>query len=88
MEKLVALRAPTVIFIAAVIANVDSISMGVDSEGNFIGKEIFVALVAKQVFVVKTVFADVNALAVAVDNFPSFGAKVLHTLGRILTPNS
>ena len=38
------LSAPTVVFVAAVITNVDAIAVGVDSERNFIGEEIFVAL--------------------------------------------
>ena len=62
MEKLFALSAPTVIFVTAVIANVDSIAVSVDSERNFIGEKIFVALVAKQVFVVKAVRANVGAV--------------------------
>ena len=62
MEKLVALRAPTVIFVTAVIANVDSIAVSVDSERNFIGEKIFVALIAKQVFIVEAAGADVRAV--------------------------
>ena len=62
MEKLVALSAPTVMIVAAVIANVDAIAVGVDSEGNFIGEEIFVALVAQQVLLVKAMRANIGAV--------------------------
>ena len=62
MEKLVALSASTVMIVAAVIANVDSITVGVDSERNFIGEKIFVALIAKQVLVVKATGANIGAV--------------------------
>ena len=62
MEKLFALSAPTVVFVAAVVANVDAIAVGVDSEGNFIGEEIFIALVAQQVLVVKTAGTNIGAV--------------------------
>ena len=62
MEKLVALRAPTVIFVTAVIANVDSIAVSVDSERNFIGEEIFITLVAKQILLVKAMRANIGTV--------------------------
>lgn len=49
-------------FVAAVIANIDVISMSVDSKGNFIGEEIFVALVAKQIFLVKAMRTNIGAV--------------------------
>ena len=48
--------------IAAVVANVYTVTVSVDSEGNFIGKKIFVTLVAKQVFVVKATGANIGAV--------------------------
>ena len=62
MEKLVALSAPTVIFVTAIIANVDSITVSVNSAGNFIGKEVLVALIAEQIFVRKTAGANIGAI--------------------------
>ncbi len=54
--------ATSVVLIAAVVANVDTVTVSVDSEGNFIGEEIFVALVAKQILLVKAVRANVRAV--------------------------
>jgi len=62
VEKLFTFGATSVVLIAAVIANVNAITVGVDSERNFIGEKIFVALVAKQVLLVKTVRANVGAV--------------------------
>ena len=62
MEKLLTLSAPTVVFVAAVVANVDAIAVGVDSQGNFISEEIFVALCAKQIFLLKATRANVGAV--------------------------
>lgn len=53
VEKLFTFGATSVVLIAAVVANVDTVTVGVDSEGNFIGEKIFVALCAKQIFVSK-----------------------------------
>ena len=47
VEELFALGTLSVIIIAAMIANVDAIAVGVDSERNFIGKKVFVALIAE-----------------------------------------
>ena len=62
MEELFALGAPSVVLIAAVIANIDVVAVGVDSERNFIGEEIFVALCAKQIFVSKATRTDIGTV--------------------------
>ena len=47
VEELFTFRAPSVVLIAAVIANINVIAVIIDSEGNIISKEIFVALIAE-----------------------------------------
>ena len=54
VEELFALRTLSVVLIAAVVANVDTVTVSVDSEGNFICEKIFVALCAKQIFIRET----------------------------------
>ena len=48
--------------VAAIVANKDIIAVLVDSEGNVVGRKVFVALVTKQVFVVKATGANVGAV--------------------------
>ena len=62
VEELFALGALRVVFIAARIANVDVVAVLVDSEGNFVSKEILVALCAQQVFISKTTGANIRAV--------------------------
>ena len=62
VEELFTFGAPTVIFIAAIIADVDAIAVGVDSERNFVSEEIFVALVAQQIFISKATGANIRAV--------------------------
>ena len=62
VEELFIFGAPTVIFIAAIIAYVDAIAVGVDSERNFVSEEIFVALVAQQIFISKATGANIRAV--------------------------
>ena len=47
VEILLAMFAEAVIFVQAVIANVDIVAVLVDSKGNFVSAEIFVALIAE-----------------------------------------
>ena len=49
-------------FIAAVVTNIDAITVGVDSKGNVVGGEVFVAFRAKQVFIVKATGTNVGAV--------------------------
>ena len=62
MEELFAFGAARVMFIAAVIANVDSIAVSVDGKRNFISKEIFIALIAEQVFIGKATRTDIGTV--------------------------
>ena len=62
MEETFALGTLGVVIIAAVVANINVITVGVDSEGNVIGREIFIALRAKQIFVVKATGTNVGAV--------------------------
>ena len=62
VEELFALRTLSVVLIAAVVANVDAIAVGVNSQGNFISEEIFVALCAKQIFVSKATRTDIGTV--------------------------
>ena len=62
VEELFTLDALRVVVVAAIVANINVIAVGVDSEGNVLGREIFVAFRAKQVFVVKTTRANVRTV--------------------------
>ena len=62
VEELFTFRAPSVVLIAAVIANINVIAVFIDSEGNFIGEKIFIALSAKQIFLLKATGANVRAV--------------------------
>lgn len=62
VKEAFALGALRVVVVAAIVANKNVIVVGVDSEGNVIGGEIFIALRAKQVFVVKATGANVGAV--------------------------
>jgi len=65
VEEAFAFGAFFVMIIAAIVANINIIAVGVDSEGNVLGGEVFVALRAKQVFIVKATGTNVGAV---VDN--------------------
>ena len=62
VEEAFALGALRVVVVAAIVANKDIIAVLVDSEGNVVGRKVFVALVTKQVFVVKATGANVGAV--------------------------
>lgn len=62
VEELFTFRAPSVVLIAAVIANINIIAVIIDSQGNFIGEKIFIALCAKQIFLLKATGANVRAV--------------------------
>ena len=62
VEELFALGATSVVLIAAVLANVDVISVLVDSKRNFISKEIFVTFRAEQIFIGKAAGANIRAV--------------------------
>jgi len=62
VEELFTFRAPSVVLIAAVIANINVIAVFIDSQGNFIGEKIFIALSAKQIFLLKATGANVRAV--------------------------
>ena len=61
-EELFTLGALGVVFVAAVIANVDIVAVLVYSKGKFIGEKIFVALCAKQIFVSETTRTDIRTV--------------------------
>ena len=62
VEEAFTIDALRVVVVAAIVANQDIISVGIDSEGNVVGREVFVAFVTKQVFVVKATGANVGAV--------------------------
>ena len=62
VEEAFTLGALGVVVIAAIVANINVITVGVDSEGNVISRKVFVALRAKQIFVVKATRANVGAV--------------------------
>ena len=51
-----------VVVVAAIVANINVIAVGVDSERNFISEEIFIALIAEQVFIGKATGANIGAV--------------------------
>lgn len=54
--------ATSVVLIAAVIANINVITIFIDGERNFISKEIFVAFITEQVFISKATGANIRAV--------------------------
>ena len=94
MEKLLTLSAPTVVFVAAVITSVDAIAVGVDSQGNFISKEIFIAFIAEQVFIGKATGANIRAvmnhshLAFVVVFFAMFAKTVVFVKAMVADLNA
>ena len=53
---------PSIMFIAARIANINIIAVYINSKRNFISKEIFITFVAEQVFISKATGADIGAV--------------------------
>ena len=80
VEEAFTLDALRVVVIAAIVANKDIVAMSVDSEGNVLGREVFVALRAKQVFIVKATRANVGA--VVNDSHLSFVEVLLAMLAK------
>ena len=94
VEELFALGAPSVVLIAAVIANINVITIFVDSERNFISKEIFIALIAEQVFIGKATGANIGAvmnhshLAFVVVFFAMFAKTVVFVKAMVADLNA
>ena len=94
VEELFALGAPSVVLIAAEIANINVITIFVDSERNFISKEIFIALIAEQVFIGKATGANIGAvmnhshLAFVVVFFAMFAKTVVFVKAMVADLNA